>query len=171
MKTLSFQVAAALGLASIVAGCGVTRQQTAQDTRPPRLQVTVNVPPTMSILHDEEIAEAFAYRVASILHEEGFRGRIGIVDGDPLFPNVPVLAINLLEWRVDRIGNVDCTFGAELQSPRGNHRLGMFSGTAMMTWSRRDWFARARDFEDAARDAIENLATRLEQTGMIEPVR
>ena len=37
-----------------------------------------------------------------------------------------------------------------------------------MTRSRRDWFARTEGFEDAARDAVTNLAARLQQTGLLD---
>jgi hypothetical protein len=150
-------------------GCATTRRNTAEDQRPARLQITVGVPPSMSVLRSEEIAEAFGYRVAAYLHEQGFRGRIRYVDPWET-PNAerPVLAVELREWRVDRSGFVDCTFTAELASAGSRRNLGVFHGTSIMTWPRRDWYARAEGFEEAARDAITNLATRLEQTGMLD---
>jgi hypothetical protein len=160
----------ALLVGAIFAGCSSSPTRTnTSDHRPARLQLVVTVPPSMSIIRDEEISEAFAYRVSSILHEQGFRGRIKYLDeGESPEPNVPVLEVGLREWRVDRIGNVDCTFTASLKSPRENKNLGIFSGTSMMTWSRRDWFARADGFEEAARDAITDLASRIEQSGLMQ---
>lgn len=167
MKTLRLLwLLAALGL---IAGCAATRQNVSENGRPVRLQLTVGVPPSMSILYEEEVADAFAYRVSSILHEQGFRGRIHYVDRwSKPDAAIPVLAVELREWRVDRAGFVDCTFTANLQSPDGQKSLGLFTGTSLMTWRRRDWFSRAEGFDDAARDAITNLAARLEETGYLD---
>lgn len=136
--------------------------------RPVRLQVVVEVPPTMNILREEEVEDAFAYRVIAALREQGLRGRIRYIEwGDQPDPAVPSLAIYLHEWRVDRTGSVDCTFNATLNTPNGNRNLGLFSGTSLMMWSRRDWFARAEGFESAARDALSNLGQRILQSGLL----
>lgn len=151
---------------TLVSGCATQRQNT--DTRPVRLQVVVSMPASMSLLRDDYVSEAFNYRVASYLHEQGFRGRIhSVYPGDDPLPNIPTLEINLMEWRVDRGGFVDCTFTAELVNHTTRRRLGIFHGTSMMTWPRRDWYMRAEGFEDAAREAIVNLAGRLEQSGLL----
>lgn len=160
---------ALIGVALFGCASTSTRENTTGNGRPARLQLVVTVPPGMSIIRDEEISEAFAYRVSSILHEQGFRGRIRYMfEGETPDPNVPVLDIGLREWRVDRIGSVDCTFTASLKSPRGSQNLGIFTGTSLMTWSRRDWFARAEGFEEAARDAISDLAPRIQKSGLVE---
>lgn len=159
---------ALLSLALLFVSCASTTQPTASTDRPPRLQVTVGVPPSMSILRDDYVAEAFGYRVAAYLHELGFRGPIHTVfPGDDVLPGVPILAVELMEWRVDRGGFVDCTFTAELVSGDARQRLGIFHGTSFMTWPRRDWYMRAEGFEESARDAITTLASRLEETGML----
>eukprot|EP01012_Entosiphon_sulcatum_P068625 TRINITY_DN98915_c0_g1_i1.p2 TRINITY_DN98915_c0_g1~~TRINITY_DN98915_c0_g1_i1.p2 ORF type:complete len:131 (-),score=31.12 TRINITY_DN98915_c0_g1_i1:286-678(-) len=124
----------------------------------------------MNILRNDDIAEAFAHRVVTALHEQGFKGRIKFVEpGESPNNALPVLDISIFEWRVNRTGSTDCTFSASLKSPRGEKKLGLFSGTSMMTWLRRDWFARADSFEEAASDALNNLKTRLDATGLIEP--
>jgi hypothetical protein len=136
--------------------------------RPVRLQIVVEVPPTMNILREEEVEDAFAYRVITALREQGMRGRIRYIEwGDRPDPAVPSLAIYLHEWRVDRLGSVDCTFNATLNTPNGTRNLGLFSGTSLMMWSRRDWFARAEGFESAARDALGNLGQRILQSGLL----
>jgi hypothetical protein len=167
MKT--FLSATLVVLMANFAGCATTGRNTAADDRPARLQVTVGVPPTMSMLYREEIAEAFGYRVSAYLHEQGFRGRIRYIDEwETPNPERPVLAVELQEWRVDRAGFVDCTFTASLATMGARQNLGVFHGTSFMTWPRRDWYARAEGFEEAARDAVTNLAARLEQTGMLD---
>jgi hypothetical protein len=167
MKTLTFLSLAAA--ACMLVGCGsVSRQSSTESGRPVRLQVSVDLPAGMNMLRDEEIAEAFAYRVATALHEQGFRGRIQYVsDADRPLADVPLLEVSLREWRVDRMGNVDCTFTARLNTASGRQNLGLFTGTSMMTWRRHDWLARADGFEEAAGDALSNLASRLDKTGML----
>jgi hypothetical protein len=136
--------------------------------RPASLQVVVNVPASMNLLRDDYVEEAFAYRVATALHEQGLGGGIRYVDfPDDLVPGVPTLDIVLHEWRVDRIGSVDCVFFATLRTPQGTQNLGLFSGTSLMTWPRRDWWARAEGFEDAARDALGNLGDQIRRTGLL----
>lgn len=141
-----------------------------QSPRPVRLQVRVDLPFSLNPIRDDDIAEAFAHRVVTALHEQGFRGRIKYVEnGEAINETVPVLDVRIFEWRVNRLGQTDCVFSATLKSPRGAQGLGMFSGTSIMTWMRRDWFARADSFDDAARDALGNLKARLDATGLIEP--
>jgi hypothetical protein len=174
MKTTrltSFLALVVAGLVALAAPVTSATEKSADRTpRPVRLQVQVGLPFSMNVLRNDDIAEAFAHRVVTALHEQGFRGRIKYVEnGDPLDPALPLLDINIFEWRVNRLGHTDCTFSALLKSPRGEKNLGMFSGTSMMTWLRRDWFARADSFEDAAADALTNLKARLDATGLLEP--
>jgi hypothetical protein len=169
MKTVLYLVLGLLG-ACVLTSCAST--DAARDPRgsgrPVRLQLVVEVPPTMNILREEEVEDAFAYRFATALREQGLRGRIRFVEtGEKPDPTVPVLSIFLHEWRVDRIGSVDCTFNATLTSPNGTRNLGIFSGTSLMMWSRRDWFARSEGFESAARDALSNLGQRILQSGLM----
>lgn len=125
----------------------------------------------MNLLRQEDVSDAFAYRVAAALREQGLRGPIRYVDrGDPVDPQVPTLAIMLREWRVDRLGNVDCVFTANLETPGGARNLGAFNGTAMMRWSRPSWYDRQQDFEDAAQDALSNLGRRIMDTGLLPDI-
>jgi len=169
MKTLTSVILALLG-ACVLTSCASTSpsRSVRNPDRPVRLQIVVDVPPTMNILREEEVEDAFAYRVISALREQGLRGRMRYIEwGEQADPTVPALAIHLHEWRVDRTGSVDCTFNATLQTPNGNRNLGLFSGTSLMMWSRRDWFARSEGFESAARDALSNLAPRILQSGLM----
>lgn len=173
MKTLRFLSFLPVFTAALLApaASALTAEKPAdQSPRPVRLQLRVDLPFSLNPIRDDDIAEAFAHRVVTALHEQGFRGRIKYLEnGDPLNATVPVLDVRILEWRVNRTGSTDCVFAATLKSPRGEKNLGMFSGTSMMTWLRRDWFARADSFDDAARDALSNLKARLDATGLIEP--
>jgi hypothetical protein len=173
MKTIPSSTFLAFCLAGLVAFATAAQaiEKSADKTpRPIRLQLQVDLPFSLNTFRNDDIAEAFAHRVVTALHEQGFQGRIKYVEnGETLADSLPVLAINIFEWRVNRGGGTDCTFSASLKSPRGEKSLGMFSGMSMMTWLRRDWFARADSFEEAASDALSNLKARLDATGLIEP--
>lgn len=167
MKTFIALIALCLGCAALPLHAASKKDQ----ARPSRLQVTVSVPPSINSLRDDDIADAFAYRVATVLHEQGFKGHIQYVDSyDSPKSEVPVLEINLIEWRVDRTGNVDCTFSANLRGPAGQKNLGLFSGTSMMLWPRHDIFARADGFEQAARGALGDLAKKIAETKLVPEV-
>ncbi len=169
MKTIHLLPFLALGLAGFAPSAAALEKPADQTPRPIRLQLRVDLPFSLNRIRDDDVAEAFAHRVVTALHEQGFHGRIKYVEnGDKLDETAPVLDVRIFEWRVNRMGNTDCVFSATLKSPRGEKNLGMFSGTSMMTWLRRDWFARADSFDDAARDALGNLKARLDATGLIE---
>ncbi len=174
MKTIRLFTFFAVCFAGLVAFTGAAHaidKSVEKTPRPIRLQVQVSLPFNMNILRNDDIAEAFAHRVVTALHEQGFKGRIKFVEpGETPDDSLPALDIAIFEWRVNRTGSTDCTFSASLKSPRGEKKLGMFSGTSMMTWLRRDWFARADSFEEAASDALNNLKTRIDATNLIEPL-
>lgn len=140
----------------------------APKARPVALQVVVSMPPSMRPWLDDDIAEAFADRISSALHEQGLRGEIAYVTSfDHPASDRPLLSVNLIEWRRDRVGMVDCTFSAELSSPKGHENLGLFTGTGLAMFSRRDWFGRAEPYEDAARDALSHLYQRIAATHLL----
>ncbi len=174
MKTiLSLCLGAAVAALFTACASSPMRAPTASTgaNRPVRLQLTVDIPSSMNRVAEEDVAEAFAYHVSAALHDQGVRGSIHyIVQGDPVAPGTPVLAITLREWRVDPLGNVDCTFSALLRTPAGQRDLGLFTGNSMMRWDRPDWYERQQDFEDAARDALNNLARRMRDTGLLADV-
>ena len=117
MNTLKRILVLGVSCAALVASAA---PDYAKAPRPVRMLVTVSVPPSMNMIRDDDVADAFAYRVAAALHEQGFSGGINYVRaGDETKTDVPALEINLVEWRVDRMGNVDCTFTASLSGPLG----------------------------------------------------
>ena len=160
--------------AVFLSGCTTPETEAARAAiraQPVRLQVVVIVPASMNMIRDDDAAEAFGDTVRSSLHENGFKGRIRLIDdGQNPAAGIPVLEINLTEWRVDPLGNVTCTFGATLRTPQGSKGLGLFTGGSLMTWLRRDWIARSDSFQDAAHDAVSNLADKIQQTGLLPKV-
>lgn len=157
---------AALLLAT--AACTSAPRTARAAAEPVRLQVAVVVPPSMHTIRDDDVAYAFGQTVCNSLHAHGFKGRIKLLDEtDAPMPGVPLLQVNLTEWRVDGIGNVSCTFGATLNTPAGSKGLGMFRGYSFLSWARHDVYMTSEGAQDAAHDALDDLADRLRQSGLI----
>lgn len=141
---------------------------TAEKAQPGVMQVTVNVPASMRPWISDDIAAAFAGRVTDFLQQRGYKGQVHYVDSlDKPAADLPLLAINLIEWRTDHVGNVDCTFSAALSTPLGKKDLGLFIGTSMMLFSRHDWMARSDQFDDAACQALHDLYQRITETHLL----
>lgn len=141
---------------------------TAVKAQPGVMQLTVNVPPSMRPFVSDDIASAFADRVTDVLRRRGYQGKFRYVNSmDQPAANQPLLTINLIEWRTDHTGNVDCTFSAELSAPQGKKNLGLFMGTSMMMFPRRDWLARSDQYDDAAHQALQDLYQRIAETHLL----
>jgi len=133
------------------------------------LQISVQVPPTMRPWLEDDVAEAFADRVQTALHEQGLKdGVVCLRPSEEPVPDKALLQVHLLEWRTDHAGMVDCTFSATLSARKQSRSLGLFIGTGMMMTSRRDWFGRVEQYDDAARQALRDLLERIRQTHLLE---
>ncbi|HUR58361.1 MAG TPA: hypothetical protein VM029_11665 [Opitutaceae bacterium] len=137
-----------------LAGCATTQPPQTPDT----VNVLVNLPPTTSIIYSDRIADAFTDEVRHVFRQAGFNRpieNIRFVDSPDNTPNL--LTINLHEWRFDRIGNITCTFTAQLQTPRGARNLGVYSETSLgISRSPGSWGV-ADSFEEAAQGAVTDL--------------
>lgn len=125
---------------------------------PTALQVSVDVPVSMRPWLDDDVSEAFGVRVSDALSQQGFKGPIKYLRiADKPSADVPLLEVSLIEWRVDPIGMVDCTFTASLTTSKGTKDMGLFTGTGLMVISRRDWFSLSDQFDEAAQSAMHDL--------------
>ncbi len=141
---------------------------------PPDLPVYVDVPPSWRPFLDDDIAEAFASRVQRVFRQRGYAGRIALVPRrDEPKPAPPLLEIRLLEWRIGRTGNAECTFSATLQTATGQKSLGLIAHTAIFWPSRggRWGLGRAQEsanaLDDAAERALRELYQRVAETALI----
>ena len=158
-------------LASTVAG-GTDQPKSKPAPVPVALNVQVNVPPSWQAWLDEDVAEALIDRVRHVFRQRGFEGRIERVDAfDEPAGDVPLLTINLLEWRISHIGNIDCTLTANLQTPRGVRQLGIYTNTSMRWLTGPGRFGLARSFEQAAEGAIRQLADDVAESEMLPGLR
>jgi hypothetical protein len=131
--------------------------------KPADLQVIVDVPPTWRPFLEDDIAEALFYRLKDVFGRRDYKGEIAqLTTFDAETKDVPVLRLNLTEWRVDRTGNAQCTLTASLKTAAGEKNLGLATGTALF-WPRGDRWSLHRQMEtaDALEDAADNAMREL----------
>jgi hypothetical protein len=135
---------------------------------PGTLRVQVNVPPSWNLLLDDRITEAFVDRIRDVFHRNGFEKpveEVRYVEDPAKLPFL--LTVNLTEWRINRIGDIECTFTANLQTPRGTRQLGIYTNTTMRWLTGPGRFGLAQAFEDAAEGAINDLCRDVAKTEML----
>lgn len=139
------------------------------------LQLQINVPPTWRPFLDEDIAEALASILTDTFKRRGYAGVIDFIEENRRAPNpdLPLLTLNLMQWRIDRVGNAECTLTAELAVPGQPKRdLGIVTQT-QFTWIQERGHYGLRRFEiadaleDAAADAMRDLFKRVANTGLL----
>ena len=130
----------------------------AKTTEAARLQVLVDTPAVFDMLARDDIADALAIHLSEAFRRGGFDGRIAQIDNlDEVDSALPLLEVNLIDWRTRPAGTVDCRVSATLTTLDGTEiRLGIFSGTAI-SWQTHNRFTVSRAFEDAALDAMRSL--------------
>lgn len=139
------------------------------------LQLQINVPPTWRPFLDDDIAEALASILTDTFKRRGYAGVIDFIEEHRRAPNpdLPLLTLNLIQWRIDRVGNAECTLTADLAVPgQPKRELGVVTQT-QLTWIQergRYGFRRfeiADALEDAATDAMRDLFKRVADTGLL----
>lgn len=155
---------ALLAPAALAAGSSAKKSHPA---KPGTLQVEVVVPPTWRPLLEDDIADAFVDRVREAFDQRGYKGDIDRVDSyDEPDHGCCLLTINLSEWRMNRVGSIDCTFSASLQAEDHIRDLGVFNGLSF-NWNGPGRFGLARSYEEAAQDALRQLYDHLAATKLV----
>jgi hypothetical protein len=143
-----------------LAGCSTTSR--VEPTEPPA---------RWHPLVEDDVAETLISLVHSEFRRVGFNGRIGRV---PSFESpadgVPLLILNVAEWRLSRSGNAECLLNARFRTAEGEDvPLGMVSHSEFTALRGRSGLGRpfelADALEDAARGAIRELQRRLTESG------
>lgn len=141
--------------------------------KPADLQVMVDVPPTWRPFLEDDIAEALFYRLKEVFGRRGYQGEIAqLTTFDAEARDVPILRLNLTEWRVDRTGNAQCTMSATLKTAAGEKNLGLATGTALFwprgnRWSIHRQVETADALEDAADSAMRDLYNAVAKSGLV----
>jgi hypothetical protein len=174
MNTRHSLLAAAL---LIVFGAVAPRAASAEPAEPAAsppgtLQVQVNIPPSWRPMFEDQITEAFFSYIAHVFRREGYTGEmVEVRRFDEPSPGCCLLTINLVEWRMNHAGNINCTFTANLQTERTTRHLGVFSGLSFRWMSGPGRFGLADAFESAAEDAIRDLHRSLARTELVPGLR
>ncbi len=132
------------------------------------LKVQVIVPPTWNLLIDDKVSESLVDRVRDVFYRAGFTMPVSELrlPEDP--SKVPcLLTINLTEWRINRIGNIDCACTASLKTPRGTRELGLYTNTTMQWLDGPGRFGLSRSFVEAAEGALRTLYTDLAHSDLL----
>ncbi len=133
-----------------------------------QLKVQVIAPPTWNLLIDDKVSEALVARVREVFSRAGFALPVDELRPMESPSKVPyLLTLNLTEWRINRVGNIDCTFTANLKTPRGTRELGIYSNTTMQWLGGRGRFGLSQGFVAAAEGALRDLSTDLAKTDLL----
>jgi hypothetical protein len=171
MKIIPFALCSALLFAFHPASAASAADRSAP-SQPGTLQVQVNVPPSWQPMFEDRVADAFADYIIDAFKRRGFGGRVVQVNAfDEPSPGCCLLVIDLTEWRMNHIGNIDCSFVATLQTDRVARSLGVFSGMAFRWMSGPGRFGLSDAFGDAAQDAIRQLYDALARTELVPGIR
>jgi hypothetical protein len=156
------------GLLLFLPACATTERPEVPGT----LKVQVNVPPSWSILLDDRVSEVFVDYVREAFYRAGFDRPVEEVRYVEDSAKVPyLLTLNLNEWRINRVGNIDCTFSASLQTPRGTRDLGLFTNTTMRWFGGPGRFGLSRSFAEAADGAIGDLCDKIAKSELLPDFR
>lgn len=144
---------------------------------PGTLHVQVNLPPTTDVWLEDRVKLAFTDVAREVFHRHGYDRPVEeawFASRDELDAIPYLLTIDLHRWRVNHIGNIECTFAASLQTPAGTRRLGVYSDTELRGFGTSFGFGRwgiARSFEDVAEGAIEDLVRDVARTELLRELR
>ncbi len=124
----------------------------------PSFQVVVDVPPTWQPFLDDDIARELASRLETTFRRQGYTGGTAFASNvADIKSDQPLLTLSLMEWRIGRTGNAECTFSASLKIGDKTHNLGLFSRTELTWASARNRWQLAQALEGAAESALKDL--------------
>jgi hypothetical protein len=139
---------------------------------PGTLKVQVNVPATWHWLADDRVAEPLVDQLRDTFYRAGFDRpieQITYVEDPAKAPYL--LTINLVDWRMNHAGSIDCTFSANLQTPRGTRDFGLFSDMAFNWIPGRGRYGLSQAFTQAADGALKQLCDAVAKSEMLPDFR
>lgn len=139
---------------------------------PGTLNVHVNVPPQWNMFWNDRVTMAFVDVARDVFHNEGFERPVEEVTYFEDIERAPyLLTLNLHQWRIDRLGQVECTFTADLRTPAGTKNLGVYTHSELWGYHGPGRFGLAQSFEEAADGALRQLSEDLARTEMLPGFR
>jgi len=133
----------------------------------PHLQLSVDVPPHWRPFLSDDLAEAFASRLSDVFRRRGYGGEVEFLDHEEPKPGVPALAIRLINWRIGRTDNAECTFTATLKNGKDEHYLGVFENTSLVWNNHLGRWGLADALGDVADRAIRDLSDKLSKDSLL----
>lgn len=160
-----------LGLALLsLVGCATTAPST-KTSSAETVHVQVDLPPTVSPMYSDRIAEAFTDGVRHVFIQAGYKRDVeNLLHVEDNVPLANLLRIDLIDWRFDRLGNTECRFTAELVTPKGSRYLGAYSGTSLGLSRTPGFWGVADSFHEAAHDALVELVRNIVKSELL-PMR
>ena len=158
MKAHAFSFRLLLVVLAGLVTTGISARAVNASAAPGTLQVQVIVPPSWQPMFESKVADAFSTHLSDVFRRRGFAGKIQEVsDYSVPSPGCTLLTITLIDWRMNRIGDIDCTFAASLQNDHAVRQLGIFNGMAFRWMNPTGRFGLADTFGDAAEQAVRTL--------------
>lgn len=147
----------------------------AKPAKPADLQVAISVPPTWRPFLDDDIAESLSGILQDTFKRRGYQGTIEFLDDQDPKPDatIPLLRLELREWRISRTGNAECTLTGHLLAGGKEHELGIVNQTDFVWLTEHSRFGLARHMEvadaleKAANGAMRDLFKRIADTGAV----
>jgi hypothetical protein len=133
----------------------------------PQLQLAVDVPPQWRPFLSDDLAEAFASRLTDVFRRRGYAGEVRFLDHDDPKSGAPLLTIRLINWRVGRIDNAECTFTASLKNGSEEHELGIFENTSFAWNNNGTRWGLADVLGDVADGALTDLSSKLSKDDLL----
>jgi hypothetical protein len=133
----------------------------------PQLQLSVAAPSHWRPFLSNDLAEAFASRLAEIFRREGYRGEIAFLEDAAPKSDSPVLAVELTHWRVNQAERAECVFNASLICDGRKRPLGAFENDRLVWNDRFGRWGVADALGDAADGALRDLSDKLGELGIL----
>jgi hypothetical protein len=133
----------------------------------PQLQLAVTAPSHWRPFLSNDLAEAFASRLAEVFRREGYRGEVTFLDDNTANPDAPVLGVELTNWRVNQTEHAECSFIASLKYEGGEHKIGEFENDRLVWNDRFGRWGVANALGDAADGALRKLSGKLGALGIL----
>lgn len=131
------------------------------------VQLKVTGEPDVRPLH-YPADQALAHRFQAEFKANGFEGNVDFLSAtDTPIATLPLLEVNLMDWRATPGELADCEFSATLVTPKGTTALGNFEGISYTLGGARSAKTRVDTLRDAATHAVDEVYRDLEETHML----
>jgi hypothetical protein len=147
----------------------VEKENTAKPAKAeqPQLQLTVDVPPHWRPFLSDDLAEAFASRLTDVFRRRGYTGEVRFLDHEDAKQDAPALLVRLINWRIGRADNAECTFAATLKKGSQEHDLGIFENTSLVWNDHMGRWKLANALGDVADGALRDLSSKLSEDSLL----